>query len=200
MGFSHEYPYTDFHEMNLDWILSKIKEFQERLDNISVTILQEAKDYTDEQITLRLAGVEAEFAAFKEQVETYLAGLDARFRDLVDYVDGKIEEFELQIPAIYDSIQSAYENANAYTNRAIEDNNIYLMQEIISGIGGIKVINYFTGEKVSIQQMFDYLAALHATSGIDIDTLVARAKTVNEIIAYSATVTDLVTNGNTIIV
>ena len=92
MGFSHEYPYTDFHEMNLDWILSKIKEFQERLDNISVTILQEAKDYTDEQITLRLAGVEAEFAAFKEQVETYLAGLDARFRDLVDYVDGKIEE------------------------------------------------------------------------------------------------------------
>ena len=74
------------------------------------------------------------------------------------------------------------------------------MQEIISGIGGIKVINYFTGEKVSIQQMFDYLAALHATSGIDIDTLVARAKTVNEIIAYSATVTDLVTNGNTIIV
>lgn len=200
MGFTHEYPYTDFHEMNLDWILSKIKEFQVRLDDISITILDDAKAYTDEQITLRLAGVEAEFAQFKLEVQTYLAGLDDRFNDLVNYVNGKIEEFELQIPAIYDSIQSAYENANAYTNRAIEDNNDYLLQEIINGIGGIKVINYFTGEMVTIQQMFDYLAALHTTSGIDVDTLVARGKTVNEIVALNATVTDIVTNGSVIIV
>lgn len=200
MGFSHEYPYTDFHEMNLDWILSKIKEFQERLDAISITILDEAKAYTDEQITIRLANVENDFAAFKAQVEAYLSGLDARFEDLVDYVNDKIDEFESQLPAIYDSIQSAYENANAYTNRAIEDNNTYLINEIVEGIGRIKVINYFTGEKVSIQQMFDYLAALHATNGIDINTLVARNKTVNELIALNATVTDIATNGSVIIV
>lgn len=200
MEFTHEYPYTDFHEMNLDWILSKIKEFQTRLDDISISILDDAKAYTDEQITLRLAGVEAEFEQFKIEIRAYLAGLDDRFRDLTNYVNDKIEEFELQIPAIYDSIQSTYENANAYTNRAIEDNNTYLLQEIISGIGGIKVINYFTGEMVTIQQMFDYLAALHATGGIDVDTLVARGKTVNEIVALNATVTDIVSNGSIIIV
>ena len=200
MGFTHEYPYTDFHEMNLDWILSKIKEFQTRLDDISVDLLDQAKAYTDEQITIRLAGVEREFEQFKQQIESYLAGLDERFADLVDYVNEKIEEFEIQIPAIYDSIESAYDNANAYTNRAISDNNTYLLQEIITGIGGIKVINYFTGAQVSIQEMFDYLAALHAVGGIDVDTLVARAKTVNELVALNATVTDIVTNGNTIIV
>lgn len=200
MGFVHEYPYTDFHEMNLDWILSKIKEFQERLDAISITILDEAKAYTDEQITIRLANVENEFAQFKAQVEAYLAGLDDRFEDLVDYVNDKIDEFESQLPAIYDSIQSAYENANAYTNRAIEDNNTYLINEIVEGIGRIKVINYFTGEMVSIQQMFDYLASLHATNGIDVNTLIARNKTVNELIALNATVTDIATNGSVIIV
>ena len=200
MGFSHEYPYTDFHELNLDWILSKIHEFQVRLDNISVDLLDQAKAYTDEQITIRLAGVESDFEQFTQQVESYLAGLDERFADLVEYVNDKIEEFEIQIPAIYDSIESAYDNANAYTNKAIEDNNTYLLQAITTGIGGIKVINYFTGEPITIQQMFNYLAALHAVGGIDVDTLVTRAKTVNEIIALNAIVTDIVTNGNTIIV
>jgi len=200
MGFSHEYPYTDFHELNLDWILSKIQEFHKRLDDISIDLLDQAKAYTDEQITIRLAGVENDFADFKREVKSYLAGLDDRFADLVKYVNDKIEEFEIQIPAIYDSIESAYDNANAYTNRAIEDNNTYLLQAIINGIGGIKVINYFTGAQVSIQEMFDYLAALHAVGGIDVDALVARAKTVNEIVALNATVTDIVTNGNTIIV
>ena len=30
----NEYPYTDFHEMNLDWILKKMKEMSASIDNI----------------------------------------------------------------------------------------------------------------------------------------------------------------------
>lgn len=30
------FPYTNFHDLNLDWILNKIKEFEEEIKNISV--------------------------------------------------------------------------------------------------------------------------------------------------------------------
>ena len=32
----NSFPYSDFHELNLDWILSKIKEFQDWFDNLNV--------------------------------------------------------------------------------------------------------------------------------------------------------------------
>ena len=28
--FNHEYPYTDFHELNLDWVIKKVKEFNDK--------------------------------------------------------------------------------------------------------------------------------------------------------------------------
>lgn len=40
MGFTNDFPYTDFHEINLDWILNKIKEFQERIDSFEDTVLK----------------------------------------------------------------------------------------------------------------------------------------------------------------
>ena len=34
----HKYPYTNFHELNLDWILNKIKEIEEQIKNIDVDV------------------------------------------------------------------------------------------------------------------------------------------------------------------
>ena len=47
--------------------------------------------------------------------------------------------------------------------------------------------------------MFDYLAQFHLQNAISVDTLVERAKTVNSLIAYNMTMTQLATNGATII-
>lgn len=33
MGATHDYPYTNFHDLNLDWILQKMGEFSEKLEN-----------------------------------------------------------------------------------------------------------------------------------------------------------------------
>ena len=50
MGFFNSFPYTNFHEMNLDWVLSKIKELEVLVNNLDESILQKAKEYTDEQL------------------------------------------------------------------------------------------------------------------------------------------------------
>lgn len=38
------FPYTNFHEMNLDWILQKIKDFSNDIENVNNTIIQQVDD------------------------------------------------------------------------------------------------------------------------------------------------------------
>ena len=43
MGVIHGYPYTNFHDLNLDWILQKMGEFSDKLENfISLTTIKYA--------------------------------------------------------------------------------------------------------------------------------------------------------------
>lgn len=36
MGFFNNYPYTDFHELNLDWIIQKIKTLEKNLNDFEI--------------------------------------------------------------------------------------------------------------------------------------------------------------------
>lgn len=52
MAFDHKYPYTDFHELNLDWVLDKITGLDNRLNTIeeNITDLQGDIQRIDETI------------------------------------------------------------------------------------------------------------------------------------------------------
>lgn len=39
--FNHEYPYTDFHELNLDWVIKKVHEIDKTVQSIYT---EEAKE------------------------------------------------------------------------------------------------------------------------------------------------------------
>lgn len=44
------FPYTNFHELNLDWILKKIKDFQDYLSGVDKTIEQDVHDKVEELV------------------------------------------------------------------------------------------------------------------------------------------------------
>lgn len=45
MGFLNTYPYTDFHELNLDWILKHFREFMKEVSDLEAWKSQHEKEY-----------------------------------------------------------------------------------------------------------------------------------------------------------
>ena len=45
--FFHNYPYTDFHELNLDWILKHFKEFVDAINSLNEWKTQHEADYQE---------------------------------------------------------------------------------------------------------------------------------------------------------
>ena len=197
--FDNKYPYLDFHELNLDWVIAKITEFDKKLDNYEDTVLEKAKEYTDSAIQESYSGLVSEFNTFKNEVTTLISGLDSRYDEFVNTVNDRMAITDANVLAISRKVDLVLSEANAYTNQAIINNNDYIIDQTTKALETVTVLNYFTGARTSIQDMFDYLAQFHLQNAISVDTLVARAKTVNELIAYNMTMTQLATNGATII-
>ena len=197
--FDNKYPYLDFHELNLDWVISKITEFDKKLDNYEDTVLEKAKEYTDSAIQESYSSLVSEFDTFKNEVTTLISGLDSRYDEFVNTVNDRMAITDANVLAISRKVDLVLAEANAYTNQAIINNNDYIIDQTTKALETVTVLNYFAGARTSIQDMFDYLAQFHLQNAISVDTLVARAKTVNALISYNMTMTQLATNGATII-
>ena len=197
--FDNKYPYLDFHELNLDWVIAKITEFDKKLDEYEDTVLAKAKEYTDSAIQESYSSLVTEFNEFKNEVTTLISDLDSRYDEFVDTVNNRMTITDANVAAISRKVDLVLAEANAYTNQAIINNNEYIIDQTTKALETVTVLNYFTGARTSIQDMFDYLAQFHLQNAISVNTLVARAKTVNELITYNMTMTQLATNGATII-
>ena len=197
--FDNKYPYLDFHELNLDWVIAKITEFDKKLDEYDKIILAKAKEYTDYAIQESYSSLVNEFNSFKNDVTNLISNLDSKYDKFVNNVNNRMAITDANVLAISHKVDLVLDEANAYTNQAIINNNDYIIDQTTKALETVTVLNYFTGARVSIQAMFDYLAHFHLQNAISVDTLVARAKTVNELVAYNMTMTQLATNGATII-
>ena len=194
------YPYTDFHELNLDWILKKMQELQAQMDELIQKAIDEAKEYAKEYIDERLGTIEEEFADLQHNFDILNANYHNDFNALSNTVNNFIINTNAEINALKTYIDDSLTAQDLKMALLIQQNNEYLLTEMESYLNQIKVINYFTGEKVSIQDMFNYLAGLHLTDSIDYDTMALRAKTYSQLALLNITYTNLALHGNTLYV
>ena len=198
--FIQEYPYTDYHNLNLDWAIGKTKEFEERVNNIESDILEQANKYTDEQIELAIVTLEADYNNFINEVNNKIAGLDDSYDKFVKEVSDRIVLINARIDKMQDTVDSVLAQANAYTQQAIINNNDYIVEQTTKALDTVTVVNYFTGQRVSIQNMFDYLAHFHLENAINYNQMNTRALTYTQFNAINMTYTDLALNGGTLYV
>lgn len=194
----NKYPYTDLHELNLDWILKEMKDLQAAMEGLLETAIEEAKKYAKEYIDEQLADIENDFAVLQRNFDNLNAEYHSDFQSLSNTVNAFINNMTGQINALRQYIDDSLEAQDLKMQLLIQQNNEYLLSEMENYLSQIKVINYFTGEKVTIQDMFNYLASLHLNDSIDYDTMAYRAKTYTELVGLNITYTNLAMHGNTL--
>lgn len=198
-GYFNKYPYSNFHDLNLDYILDEVKKMRSELDEWETKVLAKANAYTDEEIlklkaellnalnaleqavNTKIALMQQDIDTFKQAVTILLAAQDKKIDDAIQMVTERIAAFEMLI------------------DLKIEQNNKKLIEELQEGLANILVINYFTGEKVTIQAMFDYLCMLHLQDAITYDELAARKVTYDNFIAAHFTYTQLIAQGKIVV-
>lgn len=164
--FFNEYPYTNYHELNLDYIFQKMNELQKSIEGI----LENSEKYTDDEI--------------------------ARIKL---YVDENIQSTTNLIKILSSKVDENYSKNIAYTDSEISKNNEYIISEVSNNFELIKVTNYFTGEKVSVQDMFNFLAGLHAVEAITYEELVTRELGYSYLISLQVLYQQIAVNGKEIL-
>lgn len=167
-------------------------------------VIAEVNEIDQDAIQQALDDMRAEIAKFETQIQKQYNALDEKYQKLYEELNTSILELADTTAASLEELDTKIynlgESLKDIMDLKIEENNEYIFESIASEIIGIKVLNYFTGEKVTVQEMFDYLAQLHAADGITVTELITRQKTVDELIALKFTYTQLAKNGKNIIV
>lgn len=192
MAYNYEYPYTDPNRYNADWLLNKMKELDGRLDGIVEETLKLTKEYVDD----RLINYQAQISEIRRDIKT----LYDKDEELSDEMIRQVMRLEGLISLAEQKAESLFIIANNRTDLLIEQNNEYIFREIEDNLlSNITVINYFTGERVTVQNMFNYLASLHLQNAITYNGLRDKNITYTELVAKSITYTELVKNGGTLL-
>ena len=192
MAYNYEYPYTDPNRYNDDWLLNKMKELDNRLDGI----VEETLDLTKAYVDKRLEAYQSQIKSIRLEI----AELSQRTDELSEHVAIEVLRLESKILDAERKAESLFIISNDRTDLQIQRNNEYIFREIEGNLlANISVINYFTGERMTIQEMFDYRASLHLQNAITYNGLRDKNLTYAELIAKSITYTELAKNGGSLL-
>lgn len=151
----HKYPYSNFHELNLDWILAKINEFDSKLKEWAVIADQLQQGL--EQIT----ALQAEVDALKAQVDALdLDEIKADISTLygeINRLDREDDVLQSEITTIANRISHVIDLINQLDNK-IDVNIARLRREFNSEILDLR--KYVDESLALLQQELEQLAAL----------------------------------------
>lgn len=201
-----KYPTQNGEMINLDWIISEVKRLNQNMDELEARVLAVALAATKEYVDGELATIREEFADLQQEMVDMRKYFDSRVSDLQsDYsaftnqVNQQIVLLTQRINDFDQTIKNDIIGVNALTDLKIQQNNEYILSEVAKGVVNVKVYNYFTGELVTVQQMFNTLAELHLENPIRYEELAAAGITYADLAALNMTYTELAIKGNSFI-
>ena len=175
-------------------VVHKLNEVIDLANNVTTNAVEQAGQYTDEKLIEYSAEVQSAIG----EINQLYAELGVQYDNFVNEVNNRITLIHGKLDKMQDNVDSVLGQANAYTQQAIANNNEYVVDQTTKALKTVTVLNYFTGQRIGIQNMFDYLAQFHLANAITFDQIAGRNKTYDEFNGMNMTYTDLALNGSTL--
>ena len=116
--FDHRYPYTDFHELNLDYLLEHYQELVNQINTINSWISNHQIEYDD--AIERLQAVENELYTFEDQINAAFEQLKAQQQAQLDSALANINlEVDTKLRALEDEVNAAIVQMNSQIDQLI---------------------------------------------------------------------------------
>ena len=214
MGLFEQFPYTNFHDLNLDWIIKALKDLDKKVDTIEERITEAAKIYVDARIKEFVDGpmqdMQNQINALDTEMDTFQASINKQFANYTAATDKKLADFQTLVNAQIVLLRNDLANAKAEFQTLIDGANSYTDQQIAVAMSKIPelvakevldvhVWNMLTGEYIPIQDMFNYLCTLHVDNGLTNDEVTARKNTFMDVANYNATFYQMTINSKLLI-
>lgn len=182
----YDFPHTRNYDSDLGFLIEKYKELKTTYNNF----------VSKDEFNKTISNLQQEL---EKELNDTVSELEKNYNVFVDTVNNSIILMNGKIIDLNKKIDDFYISANAYTDTKISQNNEILIEELSKSVQHYTVINYFTGEKFSIQDMFDYLAQLHIENYLILNELLDKNKTLNELYNLKLTLTQVLVNGKILI-
>ena len=192
MGLYEHFPYSNYHELNLDWILTKVKEIQTDIDEINAW-KETFSAQINSQISALINQVNTEFNQLKIDIQNefteYRTETDAKF-------EAQREETDNQFASLTDAVNA---RLTAFDGRIADiENKLADIETNLPTL--VHVTNPFTGQSDSIQNVINMLADTQRSDALTASAYDALAKTAAVYDAYKITAVNYDFNGKSMLV
>ena len=202
-GFVNLYPYSDAHELNLDWLLKQTKEnmsaityLQEEFAKITILTKEEIEAMIELAIVTNNVTLRAEMEAMKIELN---ANIQRTADDLTvalkKYTNNKITDL-----STYVDIQDAHYNdlAAGYAQTALQQANAYTDEKVLTYT---MMINPITGEYDDVRDVVDdMITYFHSDGSLTAGEYDALDLTASAYDAYELSAYDYDFNGKNLLV
>ena len=174
MGFTNQFPYSDAHELNLDWVITSVKKLSDHVDALQEEMNQievMTKEEIEAMINLAIdTEVYPRMVEMKNQItQEYQAYIQARIEDLTNYIDTIESDLRIYIDsqdAYYNDLSRSYAEHAESESKAYTDDKILNVTMMINPITGeyddvrnvvTDIVNYFHSENTLTAAEYDAL-------------------------------------------
>lgn len=159
-----KYPYTNFHDINLDYILNRIKVIEVKMKEIEN--FKDGWDEKLEELDKQYDNLLDMYYAMQIDNANFKTDITIQFNNLATRLEEDINSLEVELESeIQEYIISSNRRLNGFETQLTAMNR--RLDEALSNLWmSLKMVNPFTGQEEGVLNVIDYLASLHMADGI----------------------------------